>query len=401
MSRITERADRTLENAAKARGQWMPDPDSRHYQLYIAFHTRKGLSVPKRGRCEYFHKVIRQAFYEARRFFLGLLLVLLSSGLLYLFLEYPGSMLVTCGVLLAVGYLVCGMFLSAHIAARIFPDNIDSSFPVRWYDKLSKLLQVLIAVLVAPAALVMLALLVMMAVIGGVVWFIGALLSVFDKPARWFFFEQPFGRRGFIWIRPWMLVAIAAVIVVAFTVPGFVQAVYMPVLWIVGIVVVIVCAFSLAFLIDAKLTDRRRSAKSEREKQLVSFVANRAVRQLFLYSHPEYLSGMDEEKFAAWLVRYRGYCERVYSEPYDQLEFWVHFHYVNAWKYIAMFDEYPGSLERRLREEFDQLHPAAVAKSRRWYHTVIELMALVWAWMRAAKQRVCPIVIYPPASDEA
>lgn len=403
MSRLTDLRDSVLDNAAQARGQWTPDPDSRHYQLYLDFHERKHIRVPKRGRCEYFHKVIRQGFYEARWVLLSAFLVLLGAGIVYLFLKYPASMVtIAMGVVLGA-YTVFGMLLTAHIAESIAPDFIgDTPLSMHWYDNLHVALQVLLAALVVPTLIVWLGMGVIIGVLFGAVWVMEYLYSLVEKPARWFFFEQPFGRRGFIWIRPWMIVAFIALVAVCIFVPGFLQSAYIPVLFGVGVLVILAGAFYAAALIDNRNRTLKRTREDSYQAVYTAHMANGAVKHLFAFQHPEWMVGgnPDAKRYASWLARYDRYCIINQSKSYDQLVFWFHMERIDAGAYYARFGESLVRLESRLNREFKQSHPHTI-QQRRWYHVVVELMAVVWAAMRAAKQKVCPIVIYPPGDESA
>lgn len=404
MSRLTDLKDSVLESAAQARGQWTPDPDSRHYQMYVDFHKRKHIRVPKRGRCEYFHKVIRQAFYEARWIFLAALLVLLSAGLVYLFLTYPANMLtIVLGIALAV-YLAFGMLLSAQITERIAPDLVEVPIPMRWYDKLPIVLQVVLGVLAIPAALALAILLAVIGILYGIMMLVALLATVVEKPARWFLFEQPFGKRGFIWIRPWVIAAFIAVAAACVFVPGFLQFIYLPVLAFVGMVLVVIGALFLASLIDTHKRANKEAREDSYDAALTAYIANGAVRQLFAFQHPEWVTDgvPDAKRYAGWLARYDASCMKKRGRPYDQLDFWSHMEHIDTNEYFARFGESLASLETWLRYEFTNSHPhPRTIQQRHWYHVVIELMAVAWAGLRAAKQRVCPIVIYPPGDESA
>lgn len=406
MSKLTDLKDSVLDSAAKARGQWTPDPDSRHYQLYLDFHKRKRIRVPKRGRCEYFHKVIRQAFYEARWVFLGLLIALAVGGLVLLVLTHPIDMLIVAAVVLIVAYLACATFVSAHIGGKFIPALDDDSPAIMYntFDKLPLLARILIGVLAIPGAVMLAILALVMVTFIGLAKVVGLLADAVYRPARWFFFEQPFGKRGFIWIRPWMITAFVAVLAVCVFVPGFFQAVYLPALIVVGVVAVALGVLYLAFLIDTHNRARKAARETSYSAELTAYVANGAVRQLFAFQHPEWVTDgtPDVNHFNEWLAGYDASCNEKHGKSYDQLDFWIHMEYIDTNEYFARFGEYLAGLESRLHDEFTGSHPHPhTTKQRHWYHVVVELMAVVWAGLRFAKQRVCPIVIYPPGDESA
>lgn len=268
MSKLAKKKEKLLKNGREQRGTWTPSAGSWYSKLYVDYHTRKRLPLNRQGRCEYFHRVIWQILFVLRTPALIGLLIALLAAFTWVCITHPMNVLTLIGTCLLLIYGVAGVLIAMDSRVVIFKARDTHLIP--WIKSSPKVAIPVLGLLFLPGFAAMW---VLIGLFYGIVFVLESLSKVswIERAGTWFANGSLIPLRGFRWIRPWAVVALAAWVVLNILVPEFIKL-SIVVGFVLGIATVVVGFALLAETFKSK-QQRRKVSVVDDDQDIVAYVS--------------------------------------------------------------------------------------------------------------------------------